>query len=138
VTTGQVGLVPVAVQPPPLAVPMAMLVRYLRPFPVVRVAGYSVRGGAHISLLRVTAPRGTLVAITCRGRGCPLRRLSRGPGRIHQLERFLPAGVQITIRATRRGYIGKYVSFVVRGHAPPNRRDACLLPGAIRPAACPR
>jgi hypothetical protein len=101
------------------------------------VAGSSVRGGAYIDLLSVTAPRATHVGISCLGRGCPVRRLSRGPGRVHQLERFLPVGVEITIRATRRGYIGKYVSFVVRSHAAPKRRDACLMPGRTRPAPCP-
>jgi hypothetical protein len=126
-----------AVQARPLTVQAPMLARYLRPFPVVRVAGFSVRGGAHIDLFSVTAPRGTHVAISCLGRGCPVRRLSRGPGRFRQLERFLPVGVEITIRATRRGYIGKYVSFVVRSHAAPKRRDACLLPDRTRPTACP-
>jgi hypothetical protein len=121
----------------PVAVSVPMRVRYLRPFPVIRVAGYSVSGGAYIAVLRVTGPRGTRVAISCLGRGCPFRRLARGPGRVRRLERFLPVGVQITIRATRRGYIGKYVSFVVRSHAAPKRRDACLMPGRTRPARCP-
>src|SRR5215217_3858627 len=121
----------------PLGVSAPTGARYLRPFPVIRVAGSSVSGGAYIALLRVSAPRGTRVAISCRGRGCPLRRLARGPGRVHRLERFLPVGVAITIRATRRGYIGKYVSLVVRSQAAPKRRDACLMPGGSRPVRCP-
>jgi hypothetical protein len=110
---------------------------YLQPFPVIRVAGSAIRGGAYIHLLRVSAPAVTHVAVNCAGPGCPVRRLSRGPGRIRRLERFLPAGVAITIRATRAGYIGKYVSLVIRSHAAPKRRDACLLPGDTRPVACP-
>src|SRR3954451_13954038 len=111
--------------------------RYLRPFPIIRVAGSSVSGGSFIDVLRVAAPRGTRVAISCLGRGCPVGRLSRGPGRVPQLERFLPVGVAITIRAARRGYVGKYVSFVVRSHAAPKRHDACLMPGRARPVPCP-
>src|SRR4051812_42028141 len=127
----------VVIAAPAAPVSPATTARYLRPFPVIRVAGSSVSGGAYINVLRITAPRGTHVAISCLGRGCPVRRLSRGPGRIPQLERFLPVGVGITIRATRRGYIGKYVSFLVRSHAAPMRRDACLMPGGTRPAPCP-
>jgi hypothetical protein len=110
---------------------------YLNPFPVVRIKGASVAGGAIIQLLRVTAPRRAAVNVRCVGARCPLRRLSVRTGRIRALERFLPAGLAITIRVTRAGYIGKYVRFIVRSHAAPERRDACLLPGSTRPRDCP-
>ena len=111
---------------------------YLRPFPIVRLKGASVRGGAYVDVLSVTAPRTAKVSVSCRGQRCPARRLSARPGRIRQFERFLPAGLAVTIRVTRAGYIGKYVRFVVRSHAAPSRRDRCLLPGRIRPVGCPR
>jgi hypothetical protein len=111
---------------------------YLRPFPVVRIAGSSVKGGTYIKLLRVTAPRGTTVVVSCRGKGCPLRRQSFHPGRIRKLERFLHAGAVVTIRATRAGYVGKYVRLVIRSRAAPERTDTCLLPGRTRPTQCPR
>jgi hypothetical protein len=38
---------------------------------------------------------------------------------------------------TQPGYIGKYVRFIVRSHAAPERHDACLLPGSSRPRRCP-
>jgi hypothetical protein len=123
--------------PIPLARPVSTPLRYLRPFPVVRIKGLGVKAGAWIELFRVVAPRGAAVAVTCRGTGCPLRRLSLRPGRIRQLERFLPVGVTITIRVTRTGYIGKYVRFVIRSHAAPKRTDSCLLPGRTRPTRCP-
>jgi hypothetical protein len=110
---------------------------YLSPFPVVRIKGASVDGGAIIQLLRVTAPRRAVVNVACAGARCPLRRLTLRTGRIRPLERFLPAGLAITIRVTRAGYIGKYVRFIVRSHAVPERRDACLLPGSTRPRRCP-
>jgi hypothetical protein len=123
--------------PPAVATPVAGL-RYLQPFPVVRIAGSSVTGGAYIELLRVAAPRSARVLVICRGKGCPMSRLLLRPGRIRALERFLPAGIGITIRVTRPGYIGKYVRLVIRSRAAPERRDACLLPGRSRPTRCAR
>jgi len=132
---------PTAPQPAPTSAPKLTKlpvrpVRYLRPFPVVRIAGFSISSGASIKLLRVRAPRTATVTVDCRGRGCPLRRLIAAPGRIRTFERFLPVGVAITIRVTRTGYVGKYVRFAIRRRAAPARRDACLLPGHSRPAAC--
>jgi hypothetical protein len=110
---------------------------YLRPFPVVRIKGASMAGGALIELLRVTAPRTAEVNVRCAGKRCPLRRIIVRAGRIKPLERFLPAGLAITIRVTRPGYIGKYVRFIVRSRAAPERTDACLLPTSSRPRRCP-
>ena len=121
----------------PVATAAPTRVLYLQPFPVVRVAGSSVRGGAYINMLRVTAPGAARVEVTCDGKGCPFGRLSRGPGRIRQLERFLRVGVTVTIRVTRSGYVGKYVRLVIRSRAAPKRRDACLLPDSTQPARCP-
>lgn len=137
---------PAAVEAPVLEAPAAPLptapvttsVRFIRPFPVVRVAGASVRRGAYIRVLRVTAPRGTKVDVRCKGKGCPLGHRVFRPGRIRPLERFLPAGVLIAIRVTRLDYIGKYVRLKIRGSAAPSRLDACLLPGHSRPSACPQ
>jgi hypothetical protein len=111
--------------------------RYLHPFPVVRVAGSSILGGAYVQRLSVTAPRRAIVEVTCSGKACQLRRLTLRPGHIRPFERFLPAGLKITIRVSRTGYVGKYVRLVIRSRAAPARRDACLLPGRTRPSACP-
>ena len=73
---------------------------YLRPFPVVRVKGTLVAGGARISLLRVRAPSTATVDARCAGPGCRLQRVSFGGGRVHALERYLRAGTRITIRVT--------------------------------------
>ena len=91
-----------------------------------------------MTLLRVTAPRRARVSVRCRGRGCPIRRRTRRAGRIRALERFLPAGVRITIRVRRRGYVGKYARIRIRAGKPPARRDACLISLDRRPATCPR
>lgn len=112
--------------------------RYLRPFPTVRMKGLLVPGGARMTLLRVSAPRGSKVGVVCKGAGCPLRRRSVGRGRIGELERrFLPAGMRITIRVRKPGAIGKHVRILIRDGRVPSRRDACLVPGDKRPNACP-
>jgi hypothetical protein len=126
--------------PPPQPGPVDLgddTVQYLRPFPVVRIKGTLVRGGARVSLLKVTAPRGVRVGVTCRKRGCDVRRRLSGSGRIRALERFLRARTRITIRVSRPGMIGKYVRVVIRDGSAPKRHDACLLPGSTTPAPCP-
>ena len=66
-----------------------------------------------------------------------MRRLARGPGRLAAFQRFLPAGMRITIRVTRPERIGKHVRLRIRDGRAPARVDACLLPGSPRPAPCP-
>jgi len=85
----------------------------------------------------VTAPRRAVVKIRCAGPRCPVRRRTQQPGRIRRFERFLSAGMRITIRVRRQAFVGKYVRLTVRAGLPPARRDACLLPGSARPVACP-
>jgi hypothetical protein len=113
--------------------------RYLAPFPVVRIRGRSAARGARVTMLKVSAPRGATVRVHCDGSGCPIsRRRSRRPGRVRALERFLIAGTRITVRVRRPGYVGKYVRIKIRAGGPPSRRDACLMPGNARPVTCPR
>jgi hypothetical protein len=110
--------------------------RFLRPFPVVRVAGYIRNHGSRIVVWSVKAPPGAKIDVRCRGRGCPLRHRSFRPGRIRPLERYLRAGVAITIRVTQPGFIGTYTRVVIRSRKRPIRQDACLIPGDIRPRPC--
>jgi len=110
---------------------------YLKPFPVVRVKGTLVPGGARISLLRVRAPFGATVDVRCARSGCRLHRRSFGAGRVMRLERFLRAGTRITIRVAQPGTIGKHVRFVIRDGKAPFRRDACALAGRVASIRCP-
>jgi hypothetical protein len=128
--------------PPPASTPPPVLIgndapHYLRPFPVVRVKGMLVHGGARITLMRVTAPLLARVVVRCEGPGCHLRRLAFGSRRVRALERFLRSGTRITIRVTKPDAIGKYVRLLVRNGSPPKRRDACLMPGGSAPVQCP-
>jgi hypothetical protein len=110
--------------------------RFLRPFPVVRVVGYLMNHGSRIVLWSVKAPRDARIDVRCKGPRCPLRRRSFRPGHIRPLERYLRAGVVITIRVTRPGFIGTYTKVVIRSRKRPRRQDACLFPGDVRPRPC--
>lgn len=113
---------------------------YMRPFPVVRIRGYSTPRGTRITLLSVRAPRSARVRATCAGTGCS--RLPRPvafvpPGRVRAFERFLPAGTVLRIRITAAAAIGKYTSFRILARRAPRRMDRCLVPGRWAPARCP-
>jgi hypothetical protein len=112
-------------------------VRYLLPFPVVRIKGQLSDGGAIVSMLLVTAPRKAKVRVVCAGASCPVERLAQGPGRVRAFERFLAAGTRIVIRVRRPELVGKYVRITIREGKRPARRDACVLPGSARAAPCP-
>lgn len=134
------GPAPPAIRAPPVAaIPPASRPAFLRPFPVVRIRGFYARGGARITLLSVTGRRGATVRARCLGRGCPVRALGprRAPVRLRAFERYLPSGVVLEVRVTRRSRIGKFTSFRIRAHRAPVRRDACLMPGRSAPASCP-
>jgi hypothetical protein len=110
---------------------------YLRPFPVVRIKGTLVAGGARVSRLRIQAPATARVVVRCTGSGCRFFSRTIGGGRIRALERVLRAGTRITIRISRPGAIGKHVAILIRDGTAPRRRDGCLMPGSTRPVRCP-
>jgi hypothetical protein len=111
--------------------------RFMRPFPVVRITGTLVAGGARVSRLGIRAPAAARVAVRCTRSGCRYSSRTTGSGRVRALERFLAAGTRITIRISRPRVIGKYATIVIRDGRPPRRRDACLMPGSTQPVPCP-
>ena len=126
--------------------PVAPL-RFLDPFPVVRMRGRTTGRGAKLTLFTVRAPHGSLVELRCTGRGCPTKRVrktiktrrQRGSATIHvrQVERFLPAGIELQVSITQKGMVGKYTRVRIRRLSLPVRSDRCLLPDSAKPAACP-
>ena len=116
--------------------------RLLSPFPSVVVAGLVSGRGVRLTELAVRGPRGAVLTVRCRGRGCPFRRkrqrLRGRRTRVKRLQRRLRAGVSIELRVTRRGFVGKYTRLRIRGGRAPARVDRCLVPGARRPRRCPR
>jgi hypothetical protein len=128
---------PAAAQPP----------RLLSPFPVVRLVGSAMSGGATVRILSVRAPARARVLVRCSGRGCPVKRVEkiagRAPLRFGALEQWLDAGVVLEVFVRRGDRIGKYTRFEIRASRVPKRTDGCLRPGTLRPgtlrrAACPR
>ena len=106
------------------------------PFPVVRIKGVAMARGAKITLLSVRAPRGARVSVQCSGGRCPrksMQRPARGTVRLKPYERFLRAGLKLTIRIGERGLVGKHTMLKIRAGRAPARRDSCMAPGS--PAA---
>jgi hypothetical protein len=114
--------------------------KWLRPFPVVRIRGYLLPGGARVTLLTVRAPRLARIAVRCTGSGCPRRRLAMATVLVHlkPYERVLRGNVRLEIQVTRAGYVGKHTVIVLRRGKAPVRKDRCLFPGSSRPRLCTR
>jgi hypothetical protein len=114
--------------------------KVLTPFPRVRLRGRMLRNGAQVTLFAVTAPPRSRIDVRCKGRGCPRARYvvtaTRGRTRIRRFERFLQAGIHLSVRISRRGYVGKYSSFVIRALKPPERHDMCLYSATAKPVRC--
>jgi PKD repeat protein len=114
----------------------------LYPFPVVRLAGSVIAGGARVRTLEVRAPRRARISVRCAGSSCPAKRFKttagRRPVRFKRLARFLRAGTVLSVSVTRGSSIGKYTRWRIRGGKLPKRTDRCLWPGRSKPARCPR
>jgi hypothetical protein len=115
----------------------------LKPFPIVRIKGVLTARGARVTLLTVRAPRGARLALACRGRDCPARRMKSrfgtrrfGLRRLHRFERPFRAGTRLRFAITKPGYIGKRSTILIRRHAAPWRRDQCLGSPAGKPMPC--
>jgi hypothetical protein len=117
--------------------------RLMSPYPVVRLAGRLSGRGARIRVLSVSrAPKCAVVEVSCRGRSCPARGLSRyagrGPLRFRRFERRLAAGTVLTVRISKGRSIGKFTEFRIRRKTSPSRKDRCLRPGERAGSTCPR
>lgn len=116
----------------------------MTPYPVVRIAGRLTRRGARIRVLSVSrAPTCAVVRVSCRGRSCPARRVTRFMGRRRPLrfklfQRRLRAGAVLAVQVSKGDAIGKYTRFRIRSGKAPRRRDRCLRPGERKGSACPR
>jgi PKD repeat protein len=133
--------VPPAISPAP-APSTASEPRLLSPFPVVRLVGSAMSGGARIRMLAVRAPRGARALVRCTGSDCPVKRVEKIAGgsrvRFRAFEEWLDAGVVLEVFVRRGDRIGKYTRFEIRSYGVPKRADGCLRPGTLRRTACPR
>jgi hypothetical protein len=133
---------PAGAAPALIVVPPAPASRLLEPFPIVRIRGYLLPGGARVTRLSVRAPQGSRITVRCSGVACDgaPRRWAHSAVlvRARRFERFFSAGVRLIVTVTAPGRIGKYTTIVIRDQRPPTRRDRCLYPGSTVPAPCPR
>ena len=87
-------------------------------------------------------PKGAVVEVRCRGRGCPYKRKRLAP-RTATLDltkslrraRLRPRAV-LEIRITLKDRIGKVVRYTVRSKGKPKVTTLCLAPGATTPKTC--
>jgi len=112
---------------------------FIKPFPVIRIAGRFK--GTRTTLTRVTirTPRGTRVRIRCSGKGCAFKHKAVAARllSIRSLRRTYRPKAKIEIRVTKAGKVGKYTSVRTRRGKAPMRSDRCLMPGKTKPSLCP-
>ncbi len=130
---------PVATVPVvPAATPAKL--RMFHPRPMIRVAGRLTADGARVTVLTVTAPKGAAISVRCAGTGCPRAAVARTASTRHipQFETALRAGIKLTIKVTKPGYIPRVTIITIRRGKAPARFDGCLLAGKRKPSGCPR
>lgn len=83
--------------------------------------------------LQVKAPKGSMVRLRCKGRGCKVRRAHFKQRRAtHNLRRYLPrsrmlpVGTVLEIRVTAPRTLGTFLRLRIRGSALPTRLDRCI------------
>ncbi|HYM58042.1 MAG TPA: hypothetical protein VES79_08765 [Solirubrobacteraceae bacterium] len=113
--------------------------KFIAPFPVVRISGRFTRGRTQLTRVTVNAPGGARIGVDCKGGGCPYRRkaIAGKLVRVGALQRSYRPGATIEIRVTQPRQIGKYTRVKTRRGKAPLRIDRCLMPGSTRPVKCP-
>ena len=93
---------------PPPSITSKPFLKMLKPFPVVRMAGWREMAGARIEVLGERAPKGWHILVECRGKRCPVKRMTKAvsktkpkPVRLSRFHRFFPAGSVIEIFVRR-------------------------------------
>jgi PKD repeat protein len=113
----------------------------INPFPVARLAGSVYPGGVRVRILEVRTPPRSRVVVRCLGSSCPddkIKKTSkRKPVRFKGMTRFLRAGTILKVSVRKRGEIGKYTRWLIRGGKLPKRKDLCLYPGKSKGRRCP-
>jgi PKD repeat protein len=130
---------------PPAAITKNPFLKLLAPFPVVRMAGWRTTTGASIEILGVRAPAGSRVLVKCRGKKCPVKRVTAAiakkkpkPVRVKRFQRFFPAGSVIEVFVRRSERLGKYTRFTIRAERKQwKRMDGCVPPNSTRAVTCP-
>ena len=97
-----------------------------------------------MKILSVRAPRGTLVRVTCSGKGCPAKqrrkRIKKRPGPLQDTTSASCArACELEIYVRKPKTIGKYTRYQdPRRQAPDARPTAASGPASKKPRRCPR
>jgi PKD repeat protein len=114
---------------------------FITPAPVVRLSGQVLANSVEVDLLSVRAPRGATARVQCKGRGCPVKVLSKKTNRrgvrFKAFERRLRAGIRLVVFIRQGDLIGRYTKFTIRKGRAPKRLDRCLMPSRQGPSRCP-
>jgi hypothetical protein len=113
--------------------------RFIDPFPVVRISGRFTRSATQLTRVIINARGGARIGVDCTGSGCPYRHKAIAVKlvRVRALQRSYRPGATIEIRVTQPRMIGKYTRIKTRRGKAPLRIDRCLTPGSTRPVRCP-
>jgi hypothetical protein len=104
------------------------------------------RTGTVVAKIEISRLKGGESAkIRCTGRGCPftvksytkLKKGKRAFGRKLLRKRKLAVGTTVSMRVTKKGYVGTSTVLTVRRAKPPRIARKCLQPGAKKPTTCP-
>lgn len=114
---------------------------FLSPSPVISLNATILSNGARVRVLRVSAPKGSLATVRCKGKGCPVKQRRKrvqkgGTVRLKTYERFLRAGTKLEIFVTKRNTIGSYTSYKIRAGKFPTRVRRCTPPGKLKARRC--
>jgi PKD repeat protein len=113
---------------------------FLRPDPKVRINGLILSNGMRVRVLSARAPRGALVTVRCKGKGCPVKqrrkRIKKGTVRFKTYERFLRGGVKLEVFVSKPGKIGDYTGYTIRRGKAPKIIDRCVRGTKLRPVKC--
>jgi hypothetical protein len=91
------------------------------------------------------APKGARVVLTCKGRGCPIKKarrrtVSRELQRVRLDSGFrrarLRIGTRLKLTITAAETIGRTYTYVVKRGAPPTRQTVCRAPGQSKGQSC--
>jgi hypothetical protein len=101
----------------------------------VRLRGVAKQAFEVTELLVQDVPRGAKVSVSCRpGCGSGHAAVAAGTKRIVGIKKRLPAGTVMSVRVTRRKYIGFFQKVTIRAFAVPKYgRPMCLMPGSRKP-----
>jgi PKD repeat protein len=111
---------------------------FLSPSPVVTISGSILSTGMRVKHLTIRAPRGALVTVVCRGKGCGAQRrrkhVKRTTVSFKTYQRFLRAGTKLEISVRKPKTIGDFTRYTIRAGKFPVRTDRCIPAGKQKPA----